>query len=346
VNPPGVATIWDWVAQLNSAKFAGHSDWRIPTPAELASVVDYAAMLPAVDAAFNGAGCGAMCPDVTSAACSCTQSGGYWTATIASDDPNNARIISFQTGFVDSTDRSIPYVYVRAVRGGEPAPTPRFIDNGDGTITDELTKLMWEKKVGLGAGADAASPHDADNFYTWAGMCSQTSPIVLCQPNAAAAAACAQGTHGNPKGCDTCTIGQGTCNTDPHALGVLSTIWDWLVQLNTAAFAGHADWRVPTVAEIESLVDYTAAPPATDSAFNGPSCGATCTDVTSAACSCTQPDPYWSASSDANGPPLAWVTDFFSDRTTPVAKFADFNVVYVRAVRGGLPATPARTAAP
>lgn len=28
------------------------------------------------------------------------------------------------------------------------APQPRFVDNGDGTITDNQTGLMWEKKTG------------------------------------------------------------------------------------------------------------------------------------------------------------------------------------------------------
>jgi len=48
-----------------------------------------------------------------------------------------------------------------------PSPTPtstgavRFVDNGDGTITDNQTGLMWEKK------SDDGSIHDKDNFYTW-----------------------------------------------------------------------------------------------------------------------------------------------------------------------------------
>lgn len=44
---------------------------------------------------------------------------------------------------------------------------PRFTDNGNGTISDNATGLMWEKKtttVGSGASAD---PHDVDNIYTW-----------------------------------------------------------------------------------------------------------------------------------------------------------------------------------
>jgi hypothetical protein len=36
-----------------------------------------------------------------------------------------------------------------------------FTDNGDGTITDNTTGLMWEKK------SDDGSIHDKDNSYTW-----------------------------------------------------------------------------------------------------------------------------------------------------------------------------------
>lgn len=39
--------------------------------------------------------------------------------------------------------------------------TLSYIDNGDGTLTDENTGLTWEKL------ADDGSIHDQDNFYTW-----------------------------------------------------------------------------------------------------------------------------------------------------------------------------------
>ena len=38
---------------------------------------------------------------------------------------------------------------------------PRFADNGDGTISDAQTGLMWEKKD------DAVGIHDKDNSYSW-----------------------------------------------------------------------------------------------------------------------------------------------------------------------------------
>jgi hypothetical protein len=48
------------------------------------------------------------------------------------------------------------------VDGALQAGAPRsFTDNGDGTITDNATGLMWEKKD------DSGGIHDKDNTYTW-----------------------------------------------------------------------------------------------------------------------------------------------------------------------------------
>lgn len=44
---------------------------------------------------------------------------------------------------------------------GSPCDTARFTDNGDGTVTDQLTRLQWEKKT------DDATVHDQDNAYSW-----------------------------------------------------------------------------------------------------------------------------------------------------------------------------------
>ena len=42
-----------------------------------------------------------------------------------------------------------------------PCNGPRFIVNGDGTVTDDLTALQWEQKT------DDGSIHDKDDTYTW-----------------------------------------------------------------------------------------------------------------------------------------------------------------------------------
>ncbi len=48
--------------------------------------------------------------------------------------------------------------------------TLSYTDNGDGTITDNNTGLMWEKK------SDDGSIHDKDTTYTWDNAFPCTSP--------------------------------------------------------------------------------------------------------------------------------------------------------------------------
>ncbi|MGH8013763.1 MAG: hypothetical protein ACREQ4_14820, partial [Candidatus Binataceae bacterium] len=62
-----------------------------------------------------------------------------------------------------------------AIRAGAPL---RYRDNGDGTITDENTKLMWEKKDQASGGL-----HNWDNTYPWEGTCSNSS-TTLCGTDA------------------------------------------------------------------------------------------------------------------------------------------------------------------
>lgn len=58
---------------------------------------------------------------------------------------------------------------------GEPGAgscTPIYTDNGDGTVTDNCTSLVWEKKQNLDGVENYGDPHDADNLYVWAGAVS------------------------------------------------------------------------------------------------------------------------------------------------------------------------------
>src|SRR5207253_7949473 len=75
--------------------------------------------------------------------------------------------------------------------------TLSYTDNGDGTITDNNTCLVWEKK------SDDGSIHDQHNVYTWDGA------------------------------------------FDTH-----------VATLNATTFAGYNDWRVPSVKELQSILNY------------------------------------------------------------------------------------------
>jgi len=48
-----------------------------------------------------------------------------------------------------------------ATKSPTPTPTSRFVDNGNGTITDTMTGLTWEKQ------SDDGGLHDKDTRYSW-----------------------------------------------------------------------------------------------------------------------------------------------------------------------------------
>jgi hypothetical protein len=172
---------------------------------------------------------------------------------------------------------------------------PRLSDNGDGTITDHETGLVWEKKsdldnvpVNCATALDCPDPHDADNLYTW------------------------------------------TDADTPSDLATGTAFTVLLAQLNGGGgFAGHTDWRLPTLAELHGLVDYDdATSPLVDVAFDS-GCTGSCSVTT---CSCTLADRYWSDSSVAGIPTDAWVVDPGTGEIVWDTKDTDYAV---RAVRTG-----------
>ncbi len=58
-------------------------------------------------------------------------------------------------------------IQAKAAGTGSTCDSPRFVDNGDGTVTDKLTALIWEKKTNKDGVLNGADRHDADNFYAW-----------------------------------------------------------------------------------------------------------------------------------------------------------------------------------
>jgi hypothetical protein len=198
-----------------------------------------------------------------------------------------------------------------SVRAGAPL---RYVDNHDGTITDCVTGLMWEKKVKLDHVREPANLHDADNCYAWRGACAM-SREAECSVDADC------GANGPCVTADCQTAA-------PNGL----TIFKWVAQLNAATFAGYGDWRVPNVKELQSLVDYNIVKPAIAAAFAGNSCSS-CSDLADPACSCTQPENYWSSTTLAPANDGAWVVYFANGTVVFNVKTSTF---FVRAVRGGM----------
>jgi hypothetical protein len=165
---------------------------------------------------------------------------------------------------------------------------PDLTDNGDGTITDHDTGLMWEKKSDdAGLFDQDVKLHDKDNLYMW-------------------------------------TPGPGS-------------IFEWIDAVNAengTGFAGHNDWRIPTILELRTLIRRNTSDPAIAAEFDT-ACAPDCTVLT---CSCTESLGYWSSTprdilpTPPGGPTTAWGVDFFAG---DVGYASMSTPDPVRAVRGG-----------
>src|SRR5207249_2895876 len=79
--------------------------------------------------------------------------------------------------------------------------------------------------------------------------------------------------------------------------------------LNAANFAGHDDWRLPNVRELQSIANYENFNPSVSSEFTTACMPGATTVLTG---SCTTAAQYWASSTSARAPTFAWAV-IFSD---------------------------------
>lgn len=127
-----------FIVQLNSSKFGGYSDWRMPTRDELRFIVDFSKVgAPAINVGYF--------PN--------TKSGNYWSSSLYTGDEgyvtygNYAWTLQFSTGILISSEKS-GLRYVRAIRGINTGSYGNFVDNSNGTVTDTGTGLIWQQATG------------------------------------------------------------------------------------------------------------------------------------------------------------------------------------------------------
>lgn len=185
------------VDYCNELELDGHDDWRIPSLKELYSISNFSTGWPYLDIDYFDLASGQVTKDEQ------FWSSNYYVGVTVEGGSASAFGVNNVTGHIKaySAEASGPVggKYVRAVRGGDYGVN-EYLDNGDGTITDNASSLMW-------------SQDDNGEGLDWTN-----------------ALAYAEGSE----------------------------------------LAGYEDWRLPNVKELQSIVDYSRSPSATDAANVGP----------------------------------------------------------------------------
>jgi hypothetical protein len=172
----------------NSINTTGYTDWRLPNVREMESLINYG------EADLNSW--------LGSQGFMNVQDGNYWTSTTRKDTPSTAFMVRMGTdyGFSYTALKIAPnFSFIWPVRGPDPEsestllstgqtiiyaagddgtyqkgvslPSQRFYDNGDGTMTDRSTGLMWTKNANhiaaFNPAFDSDPLPDGDGKVTW-----------------------------------------------------------------------------------------------------------------------------------------------------------------------------------
>ena len=221
------------LAAAPSLNLAGYTDWRLPSIKELYSLIMFSGAeplpsdtspggaVPFINTAYFGFAYGDLSAGERIIDAQYATSTLYVSTTMSGNRTMfgvnfpDGRIKGYPTDYVEGpvtnsesgTPRATPGMqkkyYVLYVRGNADYGNNEFEDNGDGTITDKATGLMWMK-------------NDSSKDMSWEDALSYAASL--------------------------------------H-------------------YAGHDDWRLPDVKQLQSIVDYTRSPattqsPAIDPLFN------------------------------------------------------------------------------
>ena len=322
-----------WCSALSyceNLEFAGHDDWRLPNVRELHSIVDYGRRVgPSIDPVFDAV------------------SSGFWSSTSVVHTSGDARIVFFDGGGVGLNIKSFGQQYVRAVRSGA-LTTSRPDCQFDLAKTQadlaaaqaELASMQAELTVALEELDTARAERDEclngscpplrmlpdtgqTNCFELRGQFGEDVVVIPCTSDTCAGQDGRYATGCFPEGrfvdngdgtvTDNCTglmWQQDTADSNGDGEADTRSWCDAMAYCENLEFAGHDDWRLPNVRELQSIVDYGRSGPSVDPVF---------TSVAST---------HWSSTSHERLPRNAWTVRFLDGEVDVFRK--DFGTRQVR----------------
>lgn len=157
-------------------------------------------------------------------------------------------------------------------------------------VRDNATGLIWEVKTADGG------LHSREHTYTW------FNPDEVLNGSV-------EGREGEAD--DT------TCGTPAVVKDGCDTL-KYVAAVNAAGWCGYKDWRVPTVDELRTLIDYGSVLPATSGKFFP--------DI-------IMPAGFWTSTPSAAGPSYAWIVIFDDGYLGTCVKSWNYYLRLVRDVK-------------
>lgn len=156
-------------------------------------------------------------------------------------------------------------------------------------VRDNVTGLLWEVK------SSGGGLHGKEHTYTWFNPDETANGGV-------------EGREGEPDDltCGSPAVVAGGCDTQQYVAAV-----------NAAGWCGHKDWRLPSVDELSSIVNYGRSLPAISTDYFP--------DI-------VMPAGFWTSTPSAAGPSYAWIVIFDDGYLGTCVKSWNY---YLRLVRGG-----------